>query len=231
MLVSFPVDRRVNDPDDCAEIETCPGVPPVVALEKRMMLEAVHAVVLVAIVPGVPDMASVTPTEALDPAAIESLLPAVPNTRFPFVAVIAPKVAVRVVVAVRDPVTAVFPVALPILVAPVPPVPIEVTPAPEVLMLLVPVAVIPPVVATSPVAAVIVVVEAIEPGAMKVEGAENVTVDPEAAVVISLAVPANLRMPRVGVADPESPSRVEMSPEFAARDTHTATPPATPVRM
>ena len=78
-----------------------------------MMLDAVQAVVITVIAPGVPDIALVTPTEALDPVVIESLLPAVPNTKLPFVAVIAPDVAVRVVEAVRDPVTAVFPVALP----------------------------------------------------------------------------------------------------------------------
>jgi hypothetical protein len=75
-------------------------------------------------------------------------------------------VAVRVVDAVKDPVTAVFPVALPMLVAPVPPVPMDVTPDPLVLMLLVPVAVIPPVVATSPVEAVRLPVTAVFPVAL-----------------------------------------------------------------
>jgi hypothetical protein len=62
------------------------------------------------------------------------LFPAVPRTKFPLVAVIAPRVAVRVVLVVRDPVTAVFPVAFPIWTAPVPPVPIVVTAEPEALI-------------------------------------------------------------------------------------------------
>jgi hypothetical protein len=66
------------------------------------------------------------------------LLPSATSTRFPFVAVILPAVAVREVVAVSEPVTAVFPVAFPIFTAPVPPVPIVVTPAPLALMLVVP---------------------------------------------------------------------------------------------
>ena len=69
---------------------------------------------------------------------ITSPLPAVEATKFPLVAVIAPKVAVRVVEAVNEPVTAVLPVAFPMLTAPVPPVPIVVTAAPEALILAVP---------------------------------------------------------------------------------------------
>ena len=66
-------------------------------------------------------------------------LAAVDVTKFPFVAVIFPRVAVRVVDAVREPVIAVFPVALPIFTAPVPPVPMEVTAEPLVFIFVVPV--------------------------------------------------------------------------------------------
>lgn len=66
------------------------------------MLLVVQAVVDTETAPGVPDMAAVTPTDALAPVAIESLFPAVPRTRFPLVAVIAPKVAVIVVPAVIE---------------------------------------------------------------------------------------------------------------------------------
>lgn len=101
--VSLPVEVNVKPEVLCAVIETCPGVPPVVALLNRMIEEAVQAVVATAIVPGVPAIAAETPTEALDPAVITSLLPAVPRTKFPFVAVILPNVAVSVVVAATEP--------------------------------------------------------------------------------------------------------------------------------
>jgi len=97
-----------------------------------------HAVVATVTTPGVPAITPEVPTEALEPVAITILFPAVASDKLPFVAVIFPSVAVKVVVAVSDPVTAVFPVALPILVAPVPPVPIVVIAAPEILMLVVP---------------------------------------------------------------------------------------------
>ncbi len=97
------------------------------------------------------------------------------STKFPLVAVIAPDVAVRVVDAVKDPVTAVFPVAFPIATAPVPPVPIVVTAEPEVFMVVVPViaappadAVTPPVVAISPVEAVRDPVTAVFPVALPI---------------------------------------------------------------
>ena len=105
MEVSFPVESRVKDPEDWALIETFPGVPPVAALLNRMILEAVTAVEFTVIDPGVPLIFPVTPREALDPVVIESLLPAVPRTRFPLVAVMAPRVAVMVVAAVREPLT------------------------------------------------------------------------------------------------------------------------------
>lgn len=55
--------------------------------------------------PGDPDIALDVPTEALAPVAITSLFPAVPKARLPLVAVMSPKVAVRVVPAVTDPET------------------------------------------------------------------------------------------------------------------------------
>jgi hypothetical protein len=100
--VSFPVEVRVNPDVPCAVMETCPGVPPVVALLNKITLEAVQAVVETVTAPGVPLMADETPQEAFDPVAIESLFPAVPKTRFPLVAVMLPNVAVRVVPAVID---------------------------------------------------------------------------------------------------------------------------------
>jgi hypothetical protein len=123
---------------DAVGADNIPGVPPGVFAVRNILEEAVTAVVLMVTDPAV--MATDVPTEALDPVAIESLLPAVPNTKFPFVAVIAPKVAVRVVEAVRDPVTSVFPVAFPMLVAPVPPVPIVVVAEPLVFIVVAPTA-------------------------------------------------------------------------------------------
>lgn len=89
--------------------------------------------------------------DALEPVVMLNLLPAVPRTRLPFVAVMAPEVAVRVVAAVT------------------------------------------------------------EPGALNVEGTDKVTVDPEAAVVISLEVPAILMLPAEGIAVPVSPVNVDNS--------------------
>lgn len=96
---------RVKDPADCADMETLPGVPPVVARLNRITLDVVQADVVTVTDPGVPDIAAVTPTESLAAvdAWITSLLPAEPRTRLPLVAVIAPDVAVSVVVAVTDP--------------------------------------------------------------------------------------------------------------------------------
>jgi hypothetical protein len=122
------------------------------------------------------------------------------------VAVIFPRVAVRVVEAVKEPVTAVFPVALPMFVAPVPPVPIVVTPAPEALMLAVPVWVNAAKVVNPPVAVRVVpmtaevvterddpavnvvpdasvVVVAREPGAVIAAGRDTVATDPAVVTV------------------------------------------------
>lgn len=82
-------------------METLPGVPPVVALEKNTFAVALQAVVATVTAPAV--IAADVPTEALAPVAITILLPAVPKTTLPLVAVIAPNVAVTVVVAVIDP--------------------------------------------------------------------------------------------------------------------------------
>lgn len=103
------VEVRVNPLVDWAVIDTSPVVPPVVALLYTMTLEAVQAVVDTDTVPE-PLIAADTPQEAFEPTAIASLLPAVPRTKFPFEAVTAPNVAVRVVLAVREPVTFVVPV-------------------------------------------------------------------------------------------------------------------------
>lgn len=133
-----------------AEIEAVgalrvPAVPPGVLAVKKILEDAVTAVVETVTDPAV--MATEVPIEALEPVAMLSLLPAVPRTRLPFVAVIAPSVAVSVVEAVREPVM----VELPVIAA-------------------------PPAETVRPVAAVIVVVEAIEPGAMKVLGTLKVIV-------------------------------------------------------
>lgn len=77
-----------------------PGVPPRVFAVKKMMDDAVTAVVEMVIVPSV--IAALVPIEAFEPVAIASLFPAVPKTRFPLVAVIAPRVAVIVVPAVIE---------------------------------------------------------------------------------------------------------------------------------
>jgi len=114
----------------------------------RIMIEfAVTAVVEMVAVPPT----RVTLPKEFAPAAVvlatlvdEILFPAVPKTRFPFVAVIFPRVAVNDVDEVKEPVTDVFPVAFPMFVAPVPPVPIVVTPEPELLIEVVPVIAVGP---------------------------------------------------------------------------------------
>ena len=140
--------------------EIIPGVPPVVLYVRKIIELAVTAVVETVVVPP-PKVA--VPTEAFAPVAIVSLLPAVPRTTFPLVAVMSPVVAV--------------------------------TPVPAV---------------TVVVAAKEVVVVR-DPGAVIAEGRDTVTVDPEAAVVIWLAVPAILIFPATGVAVPVSPVREETS--------------------
>ena len=77
-----------------------PAVPPSVFAVKKMMDDAVTAVVEMVIVPSV--IAALVPIEAFEPVAISILFPTVPKTRFPLVAVIAPRVAVIVVPAVIE---------------------------------------------------------------------------------------------------------------------------------
>ncbi len=91
---------RVKPAVLCAVIETCPGVPPVVALLNKIIEDAVQAVVATVTAPGDPDMAPEIPVDALDPVVIFSLLPAVPRTKLPLAAVIFPSVAVILVPAV-----------------------------------------------------------------------------------------------------------------------------------
>ena len=106
--VSFPVDVSTNEPADCVVIDTCPGVPPVVALENKMVLEVVQAAVVTVIAPGVPDIFPDTPTESLVAVVewITSLFPAAPKTRLPLVAVTFPAVTVNPVPIVAVVVTA-----------------------------------------------------------------------------------------------------------------------------
>ena len=144
---------------------------------------------------AIPALELRTSGEAAAPEAVLELkrnpVPAVDPTKFPFVAVTAPSVAVTVVAEVIDPTV------------------VEMFPADATIL---------PVVAVIPVPPVSVVTEAIDPGAMKVEGIVKVTVAPDAAVVISFAVPASFILPATGVAVPVSPVNV---------DTWTVPPPRT----
>ena len=174
---------RVNTPKAAAPVAPTP------CLHKRTKESAVMELVFTVAVPPT----RVTVPIEFDPAVVLLatlvliiLFPEATRTKFPFVAVIFPAVAVKLVEAVKEPVTAVFPVAFPILTAPVPPVPIVVTAAPEALILAVPtwvrparvVAPVTPrvvptvaeVVTVKEVPAVRVVVEAIDQGAVKIAG-------------------------------------------------------------
>ncbi len=176
-----------------------PKVPPGVFLVSNMIEFAVTAVVGMVIVPGVPESAADVPTEALAPVAIDSLLPAVLRTKSPSVAVISPRVAVRVVPAVTDP--AVTP-KLPV---------VTVRPVPAVIV----------VVAESDV----VVVS--EPGAVIAAGRDHVIVDPAPVVVIWLAVPATVILPDDGlIAPPEPPVRVATADDDPPSVAHVAVPAA-----
>jgi len=75
-------------------------VDPIDPLVKNIKELDVTAVVLTVTVPAV---RVDWPTEALDPAAMLSLFPAVESTKSPLVAVISPKTAVMLVVAVTEP--------------------------------------------------------------------------------------------------------------------------------
>jgi hypothetical protein len=161
---------------DAAGTERTPIVPPGVLWVTKILDAAVTAVVATVIVPAV--IAAVVPiaSDAAVVAWIRILLPVLARFRLPFVAVILPRVAVRVVEAVKLPVTAVFPVALPRLTAPVPPVPMEVTAAPLVLIFVVPVIAAPPAVTVNPPAT------AVRPPAVAVRPVEAVR-DPVTAVL------------------------------------------------
>ncbi len=188
------------------------------------------AVVATTIAPGVPDIFPDVPTEALDPVAMTILFPAVPRTTFPFVAVMLPRVAVMLVPALTAPAVA---VTLPVVaVTPVPPVTVPLAETlPEDAAIL-------PVVAVMPVPAVmvvaedievpewIVVVEAMDPGATKVAGIDQVIVLPDPVVVIWFVVPSRLMFPPVGVtATALSPVRVKRSPTLVANSSQVTVPP------
>ena len=91
---------------------------------------------------ALPDLPLTTTGDAAAPDACEEFrripVPAAVATKFPSVVVIAPNVAVSVVEVVREPVTAVFPVAFPNDNVPVPPVAIDVAAAPVVFKFVVP---------------------------------------------------------------------------------------------
>lgn len=165
----------------------------------------------------------------VDAAASKIPVPKAVATRFPLVAVMAPAVAVSVVDAVSEPVTAVLPVVLPIFTAPDPPVPIVVTAAPLVLMAEVPVAVIPPAVAIRPVEAVKEPDTAVLPVTLpKFSG----PVPPVAIIVVAAPValievaPTTVKAPKV--VRPVTPSvpPINWLPETATLEKLTAPPPA-----
>lgn len=188
-------------------IVNCPtGLAPVAPMDclvSKIIEFAVTAVVATVTVPPtrvtLPKLFA--PAAAVEPTLVERILfPAVPRTKFPFVAVIAPKVAVTVVAAVTDPKVE---TRLPVL------------------------AVMFPVVAITPVAPVTVDVAAIEPGAIKAAGIDNVIVLPAPALVIWLAVPNIEIFPAAGLRAPPLPpvtvTTPPTEPEPAA--VHVATPP------
>lgn len=128
-LVPFTIVPTLRMPNAAAPVE------PTVNLDKKIKELVVTAVVDTVAVPAT----NVTDPNEFAPAVVvvatlvlKILLPAVPSTRLPFVAVIAPRVAVSVVDAVNEPVTAVLPVAFPSCKVPVPPVAIWVAAAPVI---------------------------------------------------------------------------------------------------
>ncbi len=119
-------------------------------------------------------------------------------TKFPFVAVISPKVAVMAVPAVT-----VVPAANEPRVAVILPADATIFPRVEVMPV--------PAVNVVPEAKVVVVVK--EPGAVIAAGKENVIVLPDPVEVIWLAVPRRFMFPAVGLsAPPDPPVRVTMAP-------------------
>jgi hypothetical protein len=168
-----------------------------------MMIElAVTAVVETVAVPAT----KVTLPKELAPAVVDDatleemiLLPAVPKTKLPLVAVIAPSVAVTVVPAVTE-------------------VPAETEPAeaamlPRVAVMFPAETTAFPVVTVRPVPAVSVVVVVKEPGVVIALGKLNVIVLPEPVDVIWLAVPNRFMFPAVGLsAPPDPPVKVTIAP-------------------
>lgn len=71
-----------------------PRVPPAVALQKIILLDAVAAVVLTTTDPGLPDIAAVVLSEEFVAGAITILFAVPPRTRFPFTVEIFPKAAI-----------------------------------------------------------------------------------------------------------------------------------------
>jgi len=175
-------------------------VAPTLMRVKTMMEFAVTAVVATV---AVPPTKVTLPKEFAPALVVEAtlvlmiLFPAVPKTKFPFVAVIFPRVAVMLVPALTAPAVAdILPV---VAVTPVPPVTVVVA------------------------ARDVVVVK--EPGAVIAEGRERVTVWEAAAVVIWFAVPEILIVPAEGVAVPVSPVRPVRPAEEPPIRNQVSTPP------
>ena len=182
-------------------IDTCPGVPPVVFLEKKTIAVELQAVVATVTAPGVPDILPETPAEAFDPVGTIILLPAVPMTKLPLVAVMLPRVAVMLVpaltapaVATIFPVVEVMPVPAVIVVPAVTVVPADTDPAvaamlPKVAVMFPAETTALPVVTVSPVPAVNVVPEAKvvvvvnDPGVVIADGKETVATTPAVVTV------------------------------------------------
>jgi hypothetical protein len=148
------------------------------------------------------------PAAAVVPTLVRfTLFPAATNTKFPFVAVIFPRVAVKVVAEVIDPaVVVMFPAVATIF----------------------PVVAAIPVPAVTVVPAASVVVAAIDPGAKKVEGIDRVIVLPAPVVVICDPVPDKVMLFAAGViAPPESAVKVFKAPPETPSVVQTAdkTPP------
>ena len=159
--------------------ERFPNVPPATALVKKILEDAVTAVVETVTVPD--DNADDVPREALEPVVMLNLFPAVPKTKLPLVAV-------------RLPVVAVTPVP-PVTVVPAATDPAVAEIFPRVATIFPAEAVTPPVVAITPVAAVTVVPEAKlvvvvkEPGVVIAEGNDTVATPAEVVTVTWFAVP------------------------------------------
>lgn len=195
-------------------------VDPMDFLLRKMSELAVTAVVITVTVPE--DNVAV-PADALAPVVIWILLPAVPKTRSPLVAVIAPNVAVIVVPAVIDvpafTCPAVATMSPVVAVIPVPAVTVVVAETAAPALIFPAVAVISPAVQTMfpvvqviPVPAVTVVVAEREvvvvkdPGATMAAGKDNVTTLATVLAVIWLAVPLTAE-----IAPVDPPKRTQLA--------------------